>query len=111
MDDEHLAIDERDVGREISVSTFRVFRFRSADGQAPPWRSSAFDLRGVDVLAAMEWARSRAAADEIIAIAAIFGDEAPHRSLAWIFGIDPNTNDADPAALSRMFEERAGRFS
>lgn len=98
-------VDERDSNWEKADPTFRVY-VQSARDETHTASTATYDLSGVDVQQAIEWARNRAqdwprdqaGGDSSFAVALVVDDQAQEslepgtgRGLIWLLGRDANT--------------------
>lgn len=90
-------MDERDSAWEDDSPRFRVYVQTAVDGQESA-STTTYDLTGYDFVEVLDWARGRAAIDEVFAIALVVDDDTLEsvqprtgRGLVWLQGHDRNS--------------------
>ena len=102
-------VDERDSCWEDDAPRFRVYLH---SGPGAGGATDTHDLRGGDVLQAIDWAQEHVPELGTYAVALVWdrpGATGPERGLVWLVGIDGNstpTSSADERALRRMEQRR-----
>jgi hypothetical protein len=111
-----VAVDERDSGWEQDRPRYRVYL--QDGGAGVGGATSTYDLTGVDVLQAVDWAQRQAGDRRTYAVALVRDDHERERlnpghgrGLVWLVGMDGNdevgTGSPEWTAQQRMLARRS----
>lgn len=102
-----VQVDERDSGWEDDRPRFRVYLHGSGAASTPGW-TDTYDLTGVDLVQAIDWAQRQAGDTLTYAIALVDDDAAAEernpgygRGVVWLVGVDGNDDARDSVEAER----------